>query len=100
MVDVIVDQSLLRIKDRTFDSLQLLRNLQTWPAFLDHIDDCPQMAVGTLQPSNYLGMAMVHHHFFLIPLGGLIESSLEDNNNFLDFESYESYLHYDVQTIA
>jgi hypothetical protein len=63
MVNVIVYQSLLRIKDGTFDRLQLLRNLQTWPTLLDHLDDCPQMTVGALEPSNDLGMALVHHFF-------------------------------------
>jgi hypothetical protein len=69
MVDVIVYQSLLRIKDGTFNSLQLLRNLQTWPTLLDHINDCPQMPVSALEPSNDLGMTLVHH-FFRIQLGG------------------------------
>jgi hypothetical protein len=69
MVDMIVYQSLLRIKDGTFNSLQLLRNLQTWPTFLDHINDCPQMTVSPLEPSNDLGMTLVHY-FFRIQPGG------------------------------
>ena len=63
MVDVIMDQSLLRIQDRALDGLQLLSDLQTWTTFFDHGDDHPQVAVGPLQTSNNLRVGTVHIAF-------------------------------------
>src|ERR1700722_6855587 len=63
MVDVIMDQRLLRIHDRALDGLQLLGQLDAWPAILDHLDDHLQVAVGALEALDDLGMVLVDHGF-------------------------------------
>jgi hypothetical protein len=59
-----------------FDGLRLLGNLRAGPAVLDHLDDGPKMAVGTLEALDDRTVLVVRHR---IPcaletssLGGII----------------------------
>ena len=65
MIHMIVDERLLRVSDRTFDSLKLLRNIKTRAFHLNHPDHRMQMSPGTFKPRNQLGvscMAMLICH--------------------------------------
>jgi hypothetical protein len=59
MIKMVLDQSLLGLSDRFFDSVQLLRDVEAWPACLDHLDNSAQMTLGTLQPFDDVRMALM-----------------------------------------
>ncbi len=46
MVEVILDQGLLCLRDGLFDRMELLGDVETGPARFDHLDDAPEMAFG------------------------------------------------------
>lgn len=56
---MVLDQCLVRLPDRLFDRLKLLRNFDAGSACLDHLDDSLEMAVGPLQSLDDLGMSFV-----------------------------------------
>ncbi len=56
MVDMIVDQNPLGVRDRLFDSKKLLGNIGTRRVIFEHGDDFCQMPVGTFQTRRDLGM--------------------------------------------
>jgi hypothetical protein len=61
VTDVIVNQRLFGVFDRPLDSLQLLSDLRTWPALLDHVDDLLQVTASTLETLDDRRMiALVH----------------------------------------
>jgi hypothetical protein len=64
VTEVIVNQSLLGVLDRALDRLQLLSELQTRPALLDHLDDGVKVAIGTLETLDDRGMTAVWHLLF------------------------------------
>lgn len=73
---MIPDQRLLRLPDRLFNRLKLLRHIDAVPARLDHLDDPLEMAVGPLQSPDDLGMRFVDvyllvHAFDTIPQEGI-----------------------------
>lgn len=49
MIDVVLNKGSLGLADRFFDSMQLLCDVHTLPAFFNHGDDAAQVAVGTFQ---------------------------------------------------
>jgi hypothetical protein len=59
VVDVVVDQHLLRRADRLFDGLKLLRDVEAGAAALDHGDDVLEMPSRPLQPLNDLGIGLM-----------------------------------------
>jgi len=59
MINVVMDQCLLGIHDRTLDCLQLLSKLSAGLLFFDHTDDNLQMTVGALEPLDDVRMLMV-----------------------------------------
>src|SRR3954451_12167119 len=60
VVDVIVDQGLLRLADRLLDGVQLLRQVETWSTFGEHRDDLLEVPVGAFQPLDDLRVACVN----------------------------------------
>ena len=49
VIDVILNQRFLRLRDGFFNSVELLGDIKAWPSRLDHFDHAAQMAVGTLE---------------------------------------------------
>ena len=56
VVNVIVDQRALGGGHRLLHGLELHRDVGARPAFLDHVDNMPQMTVRALQPLDDTGM--------------------------------------------
>ena len=56
MLHVIVDQLALGVADGAFHGMDLLGQIEAWPARLDHGDDRAKMAVGALQALDDFGM--------------------------------------------
>lgn len=50
VVEMILDQRLLGLPDRTLDRLQLLGDVEAGAPGFDHLDDLAQMTVSPLQP--------------------------------------------------
>lgn len=64
MIDMIVDQGTLRAADRILNGLELLRDIDAWPFFLDHRDDALQMTGSSIEPLDnrwVTGMGFVGH---------------------------------------
>ncbi len=59
MVDVIVDQCPLGAGDGVLDRLELLRDVDAGPLFLDHPDDAAKMACRPVEPLDDRRMADV-----------------------------------------
>ena len=53
---MILNQRLLGLPNRLFNGVQLLGDLEAGPAGLDHLDDAAQMAVGTIEPFDDVGV--------------------------------------------
>eukprot|EP01132_Coremiostelium_polycephalum_P008134 gene8136-10006_t len=74
MIDVVLNQCLFGLADGLFDSMQLLGDVDTGSARLDHLDDFLQMAIRPLQAKSYfsvVGMLLIGvHPPFISPLGG------------------------------
>lgn len=49
VVDVVVDQGLLRRRDRLLDGVKLLGEINAGPLVLHHLDDGPHMPLGAFQ---------------------------------------------------
>lgn len=56
---MILNQGLLRLRDRLFDRVELLGDVQAVAAALQHLDHAAQMPVGPLQALDDLGMRFV-----------------------------------------
>ncbi|SSX47315.1 unnamed protein product [Ciceribacter sp. T2.26MG-112.2] len=73
MVEMVLDQRALGVADCLFDGIQLLRDVETRFSCLDHGGDTPQMAFGTLEALDDIGMrfvSMLAHGQFLSPWRG------------------------------
>src|SRR5829696_9021997 len=75
MVEMVLDERLLRLADRLLDGVQLLCKLEAGPACLDHLDDAAQMALRTAQPLGDVGMRLmqelIRHKVSPIPPEGI-----------------------------
>ena len=49
MIDMVVDQGLLGVDDRTLDCLQLLSDLDAGASFFDHCYDAAQVAASAVR---------------------------------------------------
>ncbi len=67
MIDVIVDQRSFRLTDRSFDGVQLLRELRTRPPLFDHGNDAPEMSVRPAQSFDNFRVALMNHRHYLSP---------------------------------
>src|SRR5215207_5777448 len=47
---MILDERPLGLADRLFDRMELLGNLETWPAHLDHLDDAHEVPIRAPEP--------------------------------------------------
>jgi hypothetical protein len=56
VVEVFVDQGPLGVRDRRFDGMQLLGDVQAGASRLDHLDHAPEMALGALEALGDLRM--------------------------------------------
>jgi hypothetical protein len=56
VIEMILDQGLFGLANGFLDRMELLGNLETGPACLDHVDDTPEMPIGSLKPFDGLGM--------------------------------------------
>jgi hypothetical protein len=63
MVDMVVDQCPLRLGHCAFNGVQLSRQIDAGPAFLDHADDAAQMPLGALQAGGDGGVACMDMKF-------------------------------------
>ena len=59
MVDMIVDQRALGAGNGVLNCLELLRDIDAWPALLDHCGDTAQMTVRAIEALDDRGMAGV-----------------------------------------
>jgi hypothetical protein len=59
MVEVILDQRLLRLLDRLLDRMQLLRDIEARATVLDHLHHAREVAVRALQPFDDRGMGVM-----------------------------------------
>jgi hypothetical protein len=59
MIQMVVDQGFFGIIDRVLDGLKLLRKIDAGGTFLNHRDNCPKMALGPLEASDNLWVALV-----------------------------------------
>ncbi len=59
MVDVVVDQRTLCCRHRAFYRRELAGNIEARFLRLDHADDMPKVAFGTLEPLHQVGVAGV-----------------------------------------
>ncbi|OJY37036.1 MAG: hypothetical protein BGP06_19435 [Rhizobiales bacterium 65-9] len=59
VIQMILDQGLLGLGDSLLDCMELLSDIETGAARLDHFDDAFKMAVGSLQPFDHFGMCFV-----------------------------------------
>lgn len=60
MIDVIVNQCLLRLADRLLDGVQLLRQIETGATVGKHRDHLMQVTFGALQTLNDTRMSYVN----------------------------------------
>lgn len=60
MVDMIVDQGLLGRRDRLFDRMKLLGQIEATASRLDHADGFAQMPLGPLQSIDDLGVGFMN----------------------------------------
>jgi hypothetical protein len=75
MIEMVGNQSFLRLANGFFDRMQLLGYFQAGAAGLDHFDDGAQMPVGPLEPLDDFGMGcvemeMLSHAYMLSPWRG------------------------------
>ena len=56
---MIVDERLLGVRDRTFDGLQLLSELNARTSFFDHRHDAAQVSTSAVQSLDNRGMRIV-----------------------------------------
>lgn len=76
MVDVIVNQRLLRLIDRFLDGMELLRQVKTGTAVREHLDHLVKVTFGTLEALDDSGMRsvnMIIHGHDHIPLRGICQ---------------------------
>lgn len=59
VVDMLLDQDLAGIRDRSLDRLQLLRDVETGADIDHHLDGRAQMALGPPQPGDDLRVSMM-----------------------------------------
>ena len=74
VIDVIVDQRLLRLADRLLDGMKLLRQVETGAAVREHLDHLVKVTFGALQALDDSGMSfvnMIFHDRDSIPPGGI-----------------------------
>lgn len=67
MVDMVVDEHLFGLDQRLFDRAELLRHVDAGPSFLNHLDDLAQMAIGTLERLDHVGVRLVNYDCVLSP---------------------------------
>ena len=74
MVDVIVDQRLLRLADGLLDGMELLREVETGAAVREHLDHLVKVTFGALQTLEDCRMSYVNmiigHEKRVSPQGG------------------------------
>src|SRR5262245_32352595 len=58
-VDVVVNEGPLRIRNRLFDRVQLLGELQTRAPGFNHLDDAAQVPFGAPQPLHNVRMCLM-----------------------------------------
>jgi hypothetical protein len=63
MIDVIVNKPLLRLADCLLDGIQLLRQLNAAPTFIEHRDYSPKMALRPLKAFHNIRVRFVHMGF-------------------------------------
>src|SRR5882672_209272 len=61
MLDMVVNHFALGVRDRTFDSVELLGQLKAAFAFREHGDRRAEMPLRAFQPLDDVGMAGVFH---------------------------------------
>ena len=74
VVDMVVDQGLLGRRDRLFDRMKLLGQIEAATPSLDHADGLAKMPLGAFQPIDDLGvgfMSDVSHDSYAILLEGM-----------------------------
>jgi hypothetical protein len=59
IVDVVMHQGLFGLGNGFLDSVELLGDIETRPALLDHGDGRAKMTFYSLEPPDYVGMALV-----------------------------------------
>ena len=59
VIDVVVNQCLLGVRDGLLHGVQLLRELHAFAAFFDHVDDRREMTLGAAQPPDDLRVRRV-----------------------------------------
>ena len=74
MINVIVDQNLLRLGDGLLNGMKLLRQIQARSLLLDHPNDMAKMSFGSPQPPDdfrvrQVDMAVRVSHAACYPLG-------------------------------
>ena len=73
MIDVIMDQRLLRLTEGLLDGMELLRQVETGAALRKHLDHLVKVTFGPLEPLDDSGMCFVNMFFHdqdSIPPGG------------------------------
>src|SRR5450631_823179 len=82
MVDVVVNEDLLRRNYGLLDRMQLLRYVEAGPLLLEHRDDGPQVAFRAPQAIEDVGVSLVKHGFrhvqSISPPGGYAKRALLD----------------------
>ena len=56
---MVVNQGFLGFRNRLFDRVQLLREVEAWAIFAEHLDHSLQMPVRALQSLNNVEMTLV-----------------------------------------
>src|SRR6266404_5419410 len=83
VVNMIVDQGLLRLADGLLDRMKLLRQVEAGTPIAEHLDHLMKMAFGPLQALDDIGMSFVNvilcHGPKHIPLGGIRQG--QDRNS-------------------
>jgi len=59
MVDMVVDQHLLGLADGLFDGVELLGEIETVPALLEHGEDAPKVSFSSFQALDDIRMALM-----------------------------------------
>jgi hypothetical protein len=59
MVDVVVHQGPFGLRNSLLDSVELLGDVETRPALLDHVDRRAKVTFHSLEPPDDVGMALV-----------------------------------------
>ena len=74
MIDVIVDQRLLRLADGLLDGMELLRQVEAGAAVREHLDHLVKVTFGALQTLKDSGVSYVNmiigHGKHVSPQGG------------------------------